>query len=119
MNSYKELKVWQRSIELVLEIYNLTKLFPKEETYGLTSQMRRSAISIPSNIAEGYSRKHRQEYSQFIRVAFASAAELETQITISNKLELISEQDFNKVEALLSEILKMLHGLNRALLAKP
>ena len=119
LNSYKELKVWQKSIELVLEIYNLTKLFSKEETYGLTSQMRRSAVSIPSNIAEGYSRKHRQEYSQFIRVAFSSAAELETQMIIAGKLELVSEKDFNKVETLLDEVLRMLHGLNKSLLAKP
>ncbi len=76
MNSYKELKVWRKSIELVLEIYRLTKLFPKDELYGLTSQMRRAAISIPSNIAEGYSRRQRQEYAQFIRIAFSSGQNL-------------------------------------------
>ena len=111
LNSYKELKVWQKSIDLILEIYRLTKLFPKDELYGLTSQMRRAAISIPSNIAEGYSRKHRQEYTQFIRIAFGSGAELETQIIISKKLGFVLEKEFKKSEALLAEIMKMLNGL--------
>jgi len=85
MNSYRDLIVWQKSIELVIEIYHLTDLFPKSEIYGLTSQMRRCAVSIPSNIAEGYSRKHRQEYIHFIRIALSSGAELETQIVIAKK----------------------------------
>ena len=72
LTSYKELTVWQKSIELVVEVYRITDSFPKSELYGLVSQMRRAAVSIPSNIAEGYSRGHRPEYIQFIRVAFGS-----------------------------------------------
>lgn len=88
MTSYQQLKVWQKSIELVIEIYRPTKLYPKEELYGITSQSRRATVSIPSNIAEGYTRKHRQEYTQFIRIAFGSGAELETQLIIAKKLKL-------------------------------
>ncbi|MBI5079466.1 four helix bundle protein [Candidatus Wolfebacteria bacterium] len=118
INSYKDLIVWQKSIELVVEIYHLTNLFPKSEIYGLTNQMRRSAVSISSNIAEGYSRKHRQEYIQFIRIAFGSGAELETQIIIAKRLKLASSDKFNKSEALLNEVMKMLNKLNSSLVAK-
>lgn len=119
LTSYKELKVWQRGTELVIEIYRLTKLFPKEELYALTSQMRRAAVSIPSNIAEGYTRKHRQEYIQFLRVAFGSGAELETQLVISKQLELAPLKNFDKADALLNEVMKMLNGLIDTLVAKP
>ncbi len=117
MNSYRELKVWQKSTDLVLEIYRLTKLFPKEEIYGIISQIRRAAVSIPSNISEGYSRKHRQEYSQFIRVAFGSGAELETQLLLAKKLELAPFQEFQRSEESLSEVMKMLNSLNKSLRA--
>jgi len=119
MNSYKDLIVWQKSIDLVVEIYRLTDLFPKSEIYGLTNQMRRSAVSIPSNIAEGYNRKHRQEYIQFIRIAFGSGAELETQIIIVKRLELVLSNRLKKVESLLVEVMKMLNKLNSSLVAKP
>lgn len=111
LNSYKELTVWQKSIELVLEIYRLTDEFPKSELYGLTSQMRRAAVSVPSNIAEGYSRKHRQEYIQFVKVAFGSGAELETQVIIAKKLGLAGESEFRLAENLLNEVMKMLNKL--------
>lgn len=78
INSYKDLIVWQKSFDLVRQIYQLTDNFPKMEIYGLTSQMRRAAISIPSNIAEGFVRKHTKEFSQFVSIAFGSGAELET-----------------------------------------
>ena len=87
MNSYKELVVWRKSIELVEKIYHDTETFPQSESYGLTAQMRRAAISIPSNIAEGYSRNHRAEYRQFLGVALGSGTELETQIIIAKKLK--------------------------------
>lgn len=115
LNSYKELRVWQKSIDFVEEIYRLTHIFPREELYGITSQMRRSALSIPSNIAEGYSRKHRQEYRQFIRVAFGSGAELETQLLIAKRLKLVPLQEFQKSEEILTEIMKMLNKLVSAL----
>ncbi len=84
--SYKDLIVWQKSIQLVKSIYRITEHFPKSELYGLSSQMRRAAISIPSNIAEGYKRKGRAEFIQFLSIAGGSAAELETQLIISKEL---------------------------------
>ena len=119
MNSYKDLIVWQKSIELVVNIYKITDKFPKSELYGLTSQIRRAAVSISSNIAEGYTRKHRQEYVQFLRIAFGSGGELETQIIIAKKLNFSEPQDLDKVERLLVEIMKMLNKLIDALVNKP
>ena len=111
LTSYKELTVWQKSIELVVEVYRITDSFPKSELYGLVSQMRRAAVSIPSNIVEGYSRGHRPEYIQFIRVAFGSGAELETQMIIAKKLELVFEDKLKKAELLLDEVMRMLNKL--------
>ncbi len=106
IKSYKDLEVWKKSIGLVEKIYELTKQFPREELYGLISQMRRSAISIPSNIAEGSRRKDLPEYLQFLRIADASSAELETQVIISQKL--YPTLDFVSVVSLLEEVQKML-----------
>jgi four helix bundle protein len=103
--------VWQKSIKLVTEIYKLTENFPKSEIYGLTNQMRRSAVSIPSNIAEGFTRKHRQEYLQFLRISFASGGELETQIIIAKNLEFTPADNLVLPEQLLEEIMKMLNKL--------
>lgn len=117
LESYKELIVWKKSIELVKEIYRTTEKLPKSELYCLVSQMRRAAISIPSNIAEGYKRKNLGEYVQFLSIADASAAELETQIIISK--ELYGNIDFNKAESLLKEIQKMLFALIKKLKTIP
>jgi len=87
------LRIWQVGIEVVKDIYILTKKFPKEELYGLNSQMRRSAVSIPSNIAEGFRRYHNKEYKQFLYIALGSCAELETQIIIANELDYINETE--------------------------
>ena len=106
VQSFKELIVWQKSIELVKEIYKITNSFPKSELYGLVSQMRRSAVSIPSNIAEGKKRRTSKDFMQFLRIADGSAAELETQIIISK--DLYPEIDFLKTESLLEEVQKML-----------
>lgn len=100
--------VWKRSIELVLAVYTLTENFPKTETYGLTSQMRRCAVSIPSNIAEGRSRGTRKDYLNFLRVSLGSVAELETQIEISKMLPFGEKLYYNDVERLLLEVIKML-----------
>jgi len=93
IKNFQDLRIWQIGIEVVKDIYILTKKFPKEELYGLTSQMRRSAISIPSNIAEGFRRYHNKEYRQFLYIGLGSCAELETQIIISNELDYINETD--------------------------
>lgn len=111
LESYQQLTVWQKSIELVVEIYKLTESFPKTEVFGLTSQIKRSAISIPSNIAEDYSRKHRQEYIQFARISYGSGAELETQLLIAKKLNFVDANKFEKSDILLNEIMKMLNKL--------
>lgn len=96
IKNFKDLRIWQKGIEVVKDIYILTKKFPKEELYGLTSQMRRSAVSIPSNIAEGFRRYHNKEYKQFLYITLGSCAELETQIIIANELDYINET--NKTE---------------------
>lgn len=106
VQSFKQLIVWQKSIELVKQVYSVTGQFPTSEIYGLSSQMRRSAISIPSNIAEGKKRKTKKDFLQFLRISDGSAAELETQIIISK--DLYQNLDFSKGESLLEEVQKML-----------
>lgn len=108
INSYKDLIVWQRSMELVVEVYGLTELFPKSETYGIISQMRRAAVSIPSNIAEGRKRSTRKDFRQFLIIAYASSSELETQIEISKRLNFTEIDKYTKIDALLLETIKML-----------
>ena len=112
MHSYKDLIVWQKAMDLVVSIYQLTEHFPKTEIYGLTSQMRRAAVSIPSNIAEGRRRGSRKDYRQFIIIAYASGAELETQIEIAKRL---AYRDVQKTEAILEEVMKMLNRLSSSL----
>ena len=102
-----------RSIELIKEIYKITNEFPKNEIYGLSIQIRRAAISIPSNISEGYSRKNLKEYLQFLRVAYSSSAELETQLVIGK--DLYPKLNYYKVDSLLEEVQKMLNVMIRKL----
>lgn len=109
IHSYKDLIVWQKSIELVTNIYELTEKFPKEEIYGLTSQIKRSAVSIPSNIAEGRHRGTRADYLHFLRMSYGSGAELETQLEISKKLSKTKALNYNRVDSLLGEVMKMLN----------
>lgn len=110
-HSYKDLIVWQRGIELVVCLYRLTELFPKEELYGLTSQMRRAAVSIPSNIAEGRYRGTRNVFLNFLRIAYASGAELETQIEIAKRLPKTQTLDYKPVGDVLLEVMKMLNAM--------
>ena len=109
LKSYKELIVWQKSVDLVVLIYQLTDQFPKEERYGLTAQMRRAAVSIPSNIAEGSRRKDVPEYLQFLRTADASSAELETQIIIAKRL--YPSLNYSGADDLLNEVQKILNAM--------
>ena len=106
--SYKDLIVWQKSIDLAVAVYTLTDHFPQDEKFGLASQMRRAAVSISSNIAEGKSRNSKKEYSHFVRISYGSASELETQIIISKKLTFSDKLDYSEVDSLLLEVLKML-----------
>jgi four helix bundle protein len=109
--SYKQLTVWQKGIQLTLLVYKLTKQFPKDEVYGLVSQIRRCVVSIPSNIAEGYTRHRRLEYIKFLQIAYASGAELETQLFIAKELGYIDVKSYDEVLNLLEEIMKMLNVL--------
>ena len=111
MKSHKNLVVWQKSIELVTDIYSLTKDYPKEELFGLSSQMRRASISIPSNIAEGSARNHNKEFIQFLYVSLGSCAELETQLIISMKLGLIKSETFDIFCIKIKDVRNMLIGL--------
>lgn len=111
LHSYKELIVWQRSVELAIAVYGLTEGFPKEEIYGLTSQMRRCSVSIPSNIAEGRFRGTKNDFLHFLRMAYASGAELETQLIIAKALIKTKNLDYTKVDSLLLEVMKMLNKM--------
>lgn len=118
MNGYQDLLVWQKSMQLVKEVYALVKLLPKEETYALSDQMRRAAVSIPSNIAEGYSRNSDKELMQFLYIARGSKAELETQIKIGIMLNYFSETQAEKALNLCVEVGKMLNSFILKLSAK-
>lgn len=118
INSHKDLIVWQKSIFLCKSIYKLTEKFPKGEIYGLTSQMRRCAVSIPSNIAEGRSRGTRKDFAQFLRIALGSASELETQIEIASQLSYLSTNEAQEICNHLSEVSRMIMGLLKKLSIK-
>ena len=115
MANFKELLVWQKSINFVTEIYELTNDFPKDEMYGLTSQIRRASISIPSNIAEGNSRRSVADYLQFLKIARGSCAEVETQLIIAQNLKFLNEEHYLKLNQDIIEISKMLNGLINSL----
>lgn len=118
-NSYRSLIVWQKAIDLVVDIYTLTEQFPSAEKFGLISQMRRSAVSIASNIAEGKYRRSKKDYVNFLSIAFSSGAELETQIIISKRLQGLRHLDYTSVDLLLLEIMRMLNALICRLRSKP
>lgn len=111
MAHFKELLVWQKSINFVTEIYKETESFPKAEMYGLVSQIRRATVSIPSNIAEGNSRRSVLDYLQFLRISRGSCAEVETQLIISKNLGFLDEGKSSKLNQDIIEISKMLNGL--------
>ena len=115
VKSYRELKVWQRSYELCKQVYRISRGFPSEERFGLASQMRRAAVSVPSNIAEGHDRNTTREYLRFLWTARGSIAELETQLMLSRDLEIASTVDVNTALRELDEIGRMLRGLIRSL----
>lgn len=115
MGRFKDLKVWQKSMDLVVEVYRASTSFPSEECYGLTAQMRRSAVSVPSNIAEGNGRRGRREYLRFLSVASGSLAELETQILLSQRLSYLNDQICSDLMTRTDEIGRMLVGLRDSL----
>ena len=109
--THKDLEVWQKAIAFVTDIYTQTVSFPREEMYGLVSQLRRSAVSIPSNIAEGAARQSNKEYIQFLYVALGSLMELDTQLIIAKNINFISEETLIELQLKMEEIGKMLNGL--------
>ena len=116
MSSYKELSVWKKAFEMCECIYKATQDFPKEELYGLTSQIRRAAISIPSNIAEG-SKRGKKEFIYFLKIAHGSGAEIETQLLLANRMGHISPEDFSAISSTLEEVMKMLESLIKKFLS--
>ena len=115
LKNYKELKVWQKAYQLCIEVYRVTKTFPKEEVYGLTSQIRRAAVSAPSNIAEGYGRRTAGEYIQALYVAYGSNCELETQILLSGDLGFVSGENSDRLKKDLGDVERLLKALIRSL----
>jgi len=111
IKSYKDLIVWKKAVQLAREVYTLTEKFPQSELYGLTNQMRRCAVSIASNIAEGRRKGTKKEFRQFIAIAFGSGLELETQIEISKSLPFGANIDYNNAQSLLMEVMKMLNKM--------
>lgn len=116
MHNFKNLTVWQKSIDFTTEIYSITKDFPTDEKYGLTSQIRRAAISVPSNIAEGAGRKSNREFKHFLNISLGSIFELETQIIIAHRLNLIEGSIIDDIQLRISEIQKMIYSLERSII---
>ena len=115
MKDYKDLISWQKSMQLSVEVYKLTRLLPKEETYGLVSQLRRAVVSVASNIAEGYGRDSTLEYARFLKVARGSLYETETQLTLCEMLGFLTKEDITSAISLCAEIGRMLNTMLRRL----
>ncbi len=115
MHNIKELKIWNKAMELTVEIYKATEKFPKEETYGLTSQIRRAAVSIPSNISEGAGRNSKNEFRHFLSIANGSSYELQSQLVISNRLNLITDETTEILLTKIDEIQKMNYSFQKSL----
>lgn len=113
IKSFKDLKIWQLGMDIVADVYELTKQFPSEEMYGLTNQVRRAAVSIPANIAEGFRRYHPKEHKQFLAIARGSAAELETELLIARRLGYISEDGLEMLSSKLESLGRMVTAILR------
>lgn len=118
MTTHRDLDAWKRSIELVVKVYKMTERFPKEEVYGLTSQIRRAAVSIPSNIAEGAGRTSDKEFMYFLSISIGSLAEVDTQLIICKELKLITSDIYEQLEIDITNVRKLILGLRRYLNAK-
>lgn len=111
VKDYKDLQIWQKGIEIVDKIYAVTEKFPKSELYGLTGQMRRASVSIPSNIAEGFARSYAKEYKQFLHVSLGSCAELDTQLIIANRRKYITKKELEEIAEDINHESRMLVSL--------
>lgn len=115
MNGFRDLIVWEKAYKLALDVYKITKIFPKDELYALTNQLRRAAISISANIAEGYERQHRKEYVQFLSIAKGSLGEVETYLMFAKDLAYFKKSEYDSLEGMRQEVGKLLRGLIRSL----
>jgi len=115
MRDYKKLEVWSMAVDLSVEVYQATSVFPKTELYGITSQIQRAVISIPSNISEGAGRETEKQFSQYLHFAYGSACELETQLIIANRLEYLCDDSFNSITEKLIHLQKKIFNLNKLL----
>lgn len=111
IQSYEDLVVWQKAMDLADAVYDLVNTFPKDEQFGLTAQIKRAAVAIPSNIAEGSRRQTTKDFRHFVAIAFGSGAELETQLKIAKRRNFSTMKDYERVEGLLDEVMKMLNKL--------
>ena len=118
MRNFKELKVWQKAHRMVIEVYRITRAFPSNERYGLVSQLRRSAASVPANIAEGCGRKGEREFSQFLGIAAGSASETEYHILLAHDLKLIKKDEYIELDREINEIKRMLNSFIQKLTPK-
>ncbi len=118
VNSFRDLEVWQESMSLVVQVYQVVKDFPKAEVYGLADQMKRAAVSVPSNIAEGWGRKYTQEYIKHVAIASGSLAELDTQLEIGKRLGFIREEQWESINKDMALLGRKLSSLRRSLSAK-
>lgn len=115
VRSYQELVAWQKAMDLVVAIYDATRAFPKEETYGLTNQLRRASVSVPSNIAEGQGRESTKEFRQFLSIAYGSLQEVETQLIIAQRLVYLSTTQSETLLQQCAEVGRIINGLSRSL----
>ena len=115
MHNFKNLKVWQKSVDLAVKIYHLTSAFPASEKFGMTSQMRRAGVSIPSNIAEGTAKSSSKSFSNSLEISLGESFELETQMIIAQRVSLISSEIAQELEADISEIQRMIVGFKSTL----
>jgi four helix bundle protein len=115
IKSYRDLEVWQKAMDLVMECYEMTKAFPKAEIFGLSSQLQRAAVSVLANIAEGHARQHTKEFLQGLSIAYASLAEVETHILIAERLKYVNSSQSMKLMDKTAELGRMLNGLRRSL----
>jgi four helix bundle protein len=118
-HNFKNLKVWQKAVDLAVNVYELTKSFPSEERFGITSQMRRSSVSIPSNIAEGTARNSSKSFSNCLDISLGESFELETQGIIANRVGILSQEKFTTFSEDLSEVQKMIIGLKNSIEDNP
>jgi len=115
MKSYQDLEVWQKAMDFVVMCYQMTTEFPKSETYGLSSQLQRSAASVPANIAEGRQRQHSKEFLQHLSIAYGALAEVETHIQIAGRLNYVGKDQINRLIDIAAEIGRMLNGLRKSI----